>query len=364
MIEFMKGNILRADAEALINTVNCVGFMGRGIAAQFKRTFPENFRAYEVACKRKEVVPGQMFVFSTEQLTNPRYVINFPTKRHWRGKSRLEDIEAGLRALAREVEVRRIRSIAIPPLGCGLGGLDWRDVRPLIEAAFAHLPEVRAIVYEPNEGTADRMSTAGQIPKATPGRAVLVGLMDRYLAGLLDPFISLLEVHKLMYFAQEAGEPLRLRYVKGPYGPYAENLRHVLAKVEGYMVSGYGDGGDSPDKPLELVPGAVQDAQGFLQNHPATLARFERVAGLLEGFESPFGIELLSTVHWVATKERAESDDAVVAAVHGWGLRKHMFTARQIRLTARRLADQGWIPGPPGQVPAGLMTPPAHNETS
>jgi O-acetyl-ADP-ribose deacetylase (regulator of RNase III) len=104
MMEFTKGNILRTDVEALVNTVNCVGFMGRGIAAQFKRTFPANFRAYETACKHKEIVPGKMFVFATGQLTNPRFIINFPTKRHWRGKSRIEDIDAGLNALVKEVQ--------------------------------------------------------------------------------------------------------------------------------------------------------------------------------------------------------------------------------------------------------------------
>jgi O-acetyl-ADP-ribose deacetylase (regulator of RNase III) len=344
MAEFTKGNILQADAEALVNTVNCVGYMGRGIAAQFKRAFPENFRAYERACRRKEVVPGKMFVFSTGQLTNPRYVINFPTKRHWRGRSRLEDIESGLKALMREVKARGIKSLAIPPLGCGLGGLDWRDVRARIESAFADVENLRVIVFEPNEATSARaMSTAGEVPKATPGRAVLVGLVERYLAGLLDPFVSLLEVHKLMYFAQEAGEPLRLRYVKGVYGPYAENLRHVLAAVEGYLLSGYGDGGDAPDKPLELVPGATQDARDFLEHHPETLARFEHVAKVLEGFESPFGVELLSTVHWVMTREHAATDQAIVAAVHGWGERKRMFNPRQIQMTARRLADTGWI---------------------
>lgn len=345
-MEFTKGNILQADTEAIVNTVNCVGFMGRGIAAQFKRSFPENFRAYEKACKRKEVVPGKMFVFATGQLTNPRLIINFPTKRHWRGKSRMEDIEAGLEALVKEVQERKIQSIAIPPLGCGLGGLDWRDVRPRIERAFAGFPEVRTVVYEPNETSAtSKMSTRGKIPKTTPGRAVLVGLIERYLAGLMDPSVSLLEVHKLMYFAQEAGEPLRLRYVKGHYGPYAENLRHVMAAVEGYMVSGYGDGGDAPDKPLALVPGAVEEARAFLAKHPKTLARFERVAKLVEGFETPFGTELLATVHWVLAHDQVRGDDAVVRAVHAWAPRKQAFTARQISLTAQHLADDGWIPG-------------------
>jgi len=146
------------------------------------------------------------------------------------------------------------------------------------------------------------------VPETTAPSAVLACLLEKYLAGLMDPFISLLEVHKLMYFAQEAGEPLRLRYVKGPYGPYAENLRHVLAAVEGYLLSGYGGGGDGPDKPLELVPGAVDDARSCLEKHPATLAQFERVS------------------------------------------RKQALTAHQIRRTARRLADGGWL-SRPGEMP-------------
>lgn len=345
-MEFTKGNLLRADTEAIVNTVNCVGFMGRGIAAQFKRAYPENFKAYATACKRKEVVPGSMFIFETGQLTNPRFIVNFPTKRHWRGKSRIEDIESGLAALVSEVKRRGIKSIAIPPLGCGLGGLHWRDVRPLIERAFAELTDVRTLVFEPNEdGPSDKMAKTREVPKMTPGRAVLVGLFEKYLAGLMDPAISLLEVHKLMYFAQEAGEPLRLRYVKAPYGPYAENLRHVFSTIEGYMISGYGDGGDAPDKPLQLVPGAADDARAFLKDHPATLARFERVSKLVEGFETSFGMELLATVHWVMTHEGARAEGAVVDAIRAWNLRKQMFTDQQIHLTAHRLADEGWLAG-------------------
>lgn len=257
MIDFKTGDILAEDAEALVNTVNCVGIMGRGIALQFKEAFPENFKAYEAACGRNEVQPGQMFVFETGFLANPKYIINFPTKRHWRGKSRIEDIEAGLQALVGEIRRRGIRSIAVPPLGSGLGRLDWRQVRPRIEAAFGTMDQVRVIVFEPHaslESQPHRRS--GKVPAMTAGRAALVGLMSRYLGGLMDPFVSLLEIHKLMYFMQEAGEPLKLRYVKAPYGPYAENLRHVLREIDGYFVSGYADGGDAPDKELALVPGA------------------------------------------------------------------------------------------------------------
>lgn len=176
----------------------------------------------------------------------------------------------------------------------------------------------------------------------TAGRAALVELMHRYLAGLLDPFVTLLEVHKLMYFMQEAGEPLRLKFSKALYGPYAENLRHVLHAIEGHLTAGYADGGDAPDKPLRLVPGAVEDAMAFLDGHGDTRARFERVAALVEGFESPFGLELLSTVHWVVTREQPVTLDEVVERVYAWNARKQQFTRRQIEIAVRVLVAQGW----------------------
>jgi O-acetyl-ADP-ribose deacetylase (regulator of RNase III) len=345
MIELLTGDILKANAEALVNTVNCVGFMGRGIAAQFKRTFPENFKEYASVCKRGGLKPGVMLVHRTGQLTNPRYIVNFPTKRHWRGASRLEDIDAGLEALVREIQARQIASIAVPPLGCGLGGLPWGDVKPRIERAFAALPSVRVLVFEPTAAPEpSQMSKSTAVPKMTPGRAVLVGLVDHYLAGLMEPFVTLLEVQKLLYFVQEAGEPLRLKYVKALYGPYAENLRHVLAAVEGHLVVGYADGGDAPDKQLELVPGAVEDASAYLAEHPHSLVRFARVTKLVEGFETPFGMELLASVHWVATREHAERD-SVVSAVHAWNARKRQFSERQLLLAFDVLSEKGWLLG-------------------
>ena len=149
MIEVTRGDLLKADAEALVNTVNCVGVMGRGIAAQFKRAYPENFIAYQTACKRREMRPGRMLIVETGLKVNPRWVINFPTKRHWRSNSQIDDIESGLAALLVDVRRLGIKSIAVPPLGCGLGGLDWSDVRPRIERAFAGLPNVRVLLFEP-----------------------------------------------------------------------------------------------------------------------------------------------------------------------------------------------------------------------
>ncbi|SIO66990.1 O-acetyl-ADP-ribose deacetylase (regulator of RNase III), contains Macro domain [Bradyrhizobium erythrophlei] len=171
MIEFRTGDILKVDAEALVNTVNCVGIMGLGIALQFKNDFPENFKAYEAACKREEVQPGKMFVFETGTLTNPKFIINFPTKRHWRGKSRMEDIDSGLKALVEEIRHRGIRSIAIPPLGSGLGGLNWADVRPRIETALRSIENLDVIVFEPNSAPAATKSR--EVPTMTAGRAAL-----------------------------------------------------------------------------------------------------------------------------------------------------------------------------------------------
>ena len=343
MIDYTTGDILQADAEALVNTVNCVGVMGRGIALQFKNTFPGNFEAYAEACNREEVQPGRMFVYETGFMHNPKYIINFPTKRHWRGKSRYEDIEAGLRALVEEIRARGIRSIAIPPLGSGLGGLDWAQVRSRIDAAMRELGDVRVSVYEPNgQHDGGKAFRPKAVPRMTPGRAALIGLMRRYLAGLLDPFVSLLEVHKLMYFMQEAGQPLQLRYVKGSYGPYAENLRHVLNAMEGHMVSGY-RGEDAPDTHLELVPGAMGEAEVFLSQDVSAREHFDRVASLVNGFESPFGLELLATVHWVATREHAGDVANVVAHTYAWNDRKQRFTPRQIELAYDTLRQHEWL---------------------
>ncbi len=344
MLKFVRGDILSADAEALVNTVNCVGIMGRGIALQFRTAFPENYRVYQAACRRGDVEPGRMFVFPTHNLTNPHYIINFPTKRHWRGKSRLEDIRSGLRALATEVERLNIHSIAIPPLGSGMGGLDWHQVKPLIVQALENFSDVEVTIYEPSGApSVEKMVKSPNVPKMTPGRAALIGLLDRYLAGLLEPFVTLLEVHKLMYFMQEAGEGLRLNYVKAPYGPYSENLRQVLTRIEGYFISGYADGGDAPDKQIRIVPGAVADARQSLVRHSDTSRRFDRVVDLVDGFETPFGLELLSTVHWIAAREGAVTLEYVIAKAYAWNERKRRFSREQIELAWDVLHSKGWL---------------------
>lgn len=341
---FTTGDLLAADVEALVNTVNCVGVMGRGVALQFKNAFPQNFAAYARACDLDEVVPGRMFVFETRQTVNPKFIINFPTKRHWRGKSRIEDVESGLVDLRRVIESRHITSIALPPLGSGLGGLKWADVRMRIERALDDLPNVRIVIFEPRDDHADRRGNASSnVPNMTPGRAALVVLISQYLRSLLDPFVTLLEIHKLMYFMQVSGQELRLKYRKATYGPYAENLRHVMRTLEGHLTTGYADGGDAPDKQIELVPGALEDANAFLQENPDTLARFARVADVVRGFETPFGLELLATVHWVAAELKDTDLDRVIAGTYAWGDRKREFSREQIKLALDVLVDKGWL---------------------
>jgi O-acetyl-ADP-ribose deacetylase (regulator of RNase III) len=177
----------------------------------------------------------------------------------------------------------------------------------------------------------------------TVGRAVLIELMRRYLGAVLDPFVSLLEIHKLMYFMQETGEILNLSYEKGKYGPYAKNLRHVLSLIEGHFVTGYSDAADTPEKPIELLPEASELAAQFLASHPDTQERFERVSRLIHGFETPHGMELLATVHWVASREGARSADEAISKTYAWSRRKRIFQTKQIGLAWQILTNQNWF---------------------
>jgi O-acetyl-ADP-ribose deacetylase (regulator of RNase III) len=344
------GDLLKTPADALVNTVNTVGVMGKGIALQFKLAFPDNYVAYEAACKHGDVQIGKMFVFRREK--NPRFIINFPTKRHWKGKSKIEDIESGLKALIQVVKQERIKSIAVPPLGCGNGGLDWEQVRPLIEEAFLELPDVQVQLFYPDGAPkAEEMKIATKPPRMTPGRAVILELLSRYV--LPGYRLTLLEIQKLAYFLQEAGQPLTLKFEKQKYGPYAENLHHVLQRIEGHYVRGYGD--RSRDVSLELFPEAVKEAEVFLASEKQTQDRLARVTELIEGYETPYGLELLSTVHWVVVHDRVAggqtNPSAVVAAVHAWNDHKRRtFTPPRVTRAWERLKSEGWFE--PSNMPA------------
>jgi O-acetyl-ADP-ribose deacetylase (regulator of RNase III) len=342
MVEFVReGNLLESDVDALVNTVNTKGVMGKGIALQFKRAFPDNYTAYRAACEAGEVQLGRMFVTATGRLDNPRLIINFPTKGHWKSRSRLQDIETGLQDLRRVLESNDVKSLALPPLGCGLGGLSWSEVRPRIEAALSDLP-IDVIVFEPAGAPApERMVDRRERPAMTPGRAAFIGLLGRYL--MPGESASPLVVQKLLYFLQEAGEPLKLDFSKQRYGPYADQVRHAVLNMEGHFVTGFGDGTGSGD--IQLLPEAEIDAAPFLDDHPETSARFDRVADLIKGFETPYGLELLSTTHWVAKHEGADDPERAVELVRAWSGRKsRLFTADHITAAWEQLETEGWLP--------------------
>ena len=348
MIQRTHGNLLDAPAQALVNTVNTVGIMGKGIALQFKKVYPQNFDAYRRACEAGEVEIGRMFTVDLATLDGPRFIINFPTKRHWRGKSKIEDIEAGLQGLVAELRRLGVHSVALPPLGCGNGGLDWAEVSPLIEKALGGLADVNIYLYEPSSTpAAEKVKASAKRPRMTVARAVILALINRYLAACLDPFATLLEIHKLAYFAQSAGESLKLGFEEGPYGPYADNLRHVLNHMEGHFIRGVGDGRTQPDTRVDLLRGVASDAEAFLEDHSLTQERFARVAELIDGFETPFGMELLASVHWVVAQQdqRAKDDLSIaVALVRGWNDRKaRMFGEREIEAAWTRLKTLGWF---------------------
>lgn len=348
MLELTKGNILEADTEALVNTVNTEGVMGKGIALQFKKKFPKMYDDYRAACEAGEIVPGRMHVFEQTEMLNPRYIINFPTKRHWRSRARMEDIKTGLIALKQEIENRGIRSVAVPPLGCGNGGLDWRNVRPTIERGLSELRDVRVLLYPPaGAPEAAEMAHWPERPRMNPSRAITLKIWKEYFA--LGYRLTLLEVHKLLYFLQEAGEALRLRFQKDRYGPYADNLRHLLHRFEGHFSLGFGDGRNAPTTEIQLLAPAVKEAEEFLSRHAQesadSLRRLHRVAELIKGFESPYGLELLATVHWAhAHEDRAKSFEQVEEVVRAWGRRKRELLKREhLQLAYRRLEQFNWL---------------------
>ncbi|MDZ7725943.1 MAG: macro domain-containing protein [candidate division KSB1 bacterium] len=347
MITFAQGDILKADAEALVNTVNTVGVMGKGIALQFKKAYPENYNVYKKACDHGDLKPGKLLVYDRHSFTHPRYIINFPTKTHWKSKSRYEYIESGLETLKHEIKRYQIHSIAVPPLGSGLGGLDWNRVRTLITQYLEPLKDVQIFVYEPHGAPPPQsMIKQSKPPKMTHGRASLLELMRIYAVPGYDYRLSLLEIQKLMYFLQEAGVPLKLQYEKGHYGPYADNLRHVLHHIEGHFIVGFGDGQNAPDVPVQIRDESVlQTADAFLQPYNETREKIDRVKDLIEGFETPYGMELLASVHWVCTREVQSDDvDQVIDKVHQWNPRKRdLLKAKHIHAAWQRLRGESWI---------------------
>lgn len=353
MLYYARGNLLEADVEALVNTVNTVGVMGKGVALMFKEAFPENFRAYAEACKRGEIEVGRVFVTERDALIGPRWVINFPTKQHWRSRTRMEWVEAGLADLVRVIREKGIRSVALPPLGCGNGGLRWDDVRPRIEAALGELDGVDVWVYEPTKEYQNVQKRRG-VEKLTPARALVAEAVRRYSAQGLD--CSILEVQKLSWFLENSlhdlglTDPLDLRFDANRYGPYAHRLTHLLDGLDGSYLRCEKRLPDA--EPLDLIEfdwdkrphvAAYLASEEGKQYMPA----LEHTEAIIDGFQSPYGLELLATVDWLLRRENcAATVEGIRAGLERWpggrdaGQRKlKLFDDRVVGLALERLTS-------------------------
>jgi O-acetyl-ADP-ribose deacetylase (regulator of RNase III) len=325
MMRFTQGNLFDAQVDAVVNTVNTVGVMGKGIALMFKEKFPENYQAYAAACKRKEVQIGTMFVTRSRELSGPRWIINFPTKKHWRQPSKLEWIEEGLTDLRRVIAEKGIRSVAIPPLGSGNGGLEWSDVRARIETALTDLADTEVIVYEPTAKYQNVAKGRG-VEKLTPARAMIAEMIRRY--GLLGLECSILEVQKLAWLLTRVlhhcgiKDPLKLSFDANRYGPFAPQLTHLLNALDGsylHCEKRVADASpfdviyfDQEWKPRLLAYLATADAAAYVE-------AIDKTDALIDGFQSPLGMEALATVDWLLTREQAEASVAGIRkALQAW----------------------------------------------
>ena len=350
MIRYTQGNLLEADAEALVNTVNTVGVMGKGIALMFKERFPKNMAEYAQACKAEHVRTGKMFVTETGELMGPKWVVNFPTKRHWRHPSKMEWIAEGLEDLKDFIKRTGVRSIALPPLGSGNGGLDWALVKHEIEVRLSELSDVDILVYEPTRKYQNVAKSKG-VQKLTPARALIAELIRRYW--VLGMECSLLEIQKLAWFlerpieAQGGDNPLELRFEANNYGPYADRLRHVLDSLDGSYLKSEKRIADS--SPLDVIwfDEAKRDRVGTYLDSEAKpyLPALERATAVIDGFESPFGMELLATVGWLLSREGCQPDlDAIMEGIGHWpagdkwaARKQKLFDRRSVGIALQRL---------------------------
>lgn len=313
MIDYTQGNLLEADVEAVVNTVNTVGVMGKGIALMFKERFPANFKAYQAACKSGGVEVGRLFVTSSDELSGPRWIINFPTKQHWRNPTRIEWVERGLAALRAFILEHRVKSIAVPPLGCGNGGLDWPDVRDLIEASLGDLPDTRVIVYEPTAAYQNVAKKRG-VMKLTPARAMISELVRRY--SVLGIECTILEIQKMAWFLERfigqyrLPNELDLRFEANRFGPYADRLKHLLDSLDGsYLACDKRLADASPFDSIRFKESEGPRVELFLRTEAKEYQEaFEHLLDFIDGFQSPLGMEVLATVDWLIAREHCEPE--------------------------------------------------------
>jgi O-acetyl-ADP-ribose deacetylase (regulator of RNase III) len=341
MISYKEGNILDAKTDALVNTVNTVGIMGKGIALQFKYAFPENYRIYKGAVERNEITVGKVQIVPINDLNSVKYIINFPTKMHWRNPSKLQWIKDGLNDLREKIIAFNIKSISLPPLGCGNGGLEWNIVKPIIEQYLSGL-DADIWVYEPTEFIKEALKKEDRVSaaKLTPARAMLLTLLYQYRS--LGEFASEFAAVKLSYFLQRFGESqLKLNFKKGAYGPYSNEVRFVLYTLNGYYIKGYEQMDTKPFEVLELVSSKKEEVKKYIDHSTSVdeKGRLKQVKELIQGFESPYGLELLATVDYSINSTQTFELDIIREEVKNWSFRKeNLFSVKHIQLAIEHLS--------------------------
>ena len=341
MIKFIKGNIFENNAEAIVNTVNTVGVMGKGVALQFKEKYPENYKLYHKACEKGEVVVGKMFVTPTNSLMNPIWIINFPTKKNWIHSSSYDYIENGLDDLIKVIKQLNIQSIAIPPLGAGQGGLDWEKVKQIIQNKLSDL-DIEIEIYEPVTNSFAVNSNSGSVNLTKP-RALVLALVEKYKVLGFD--ISLLEIQKLAYFLQRVGQTeLKLNFKKSHYGPYAHNLQHLLHKLENdYILTSKSILDSKPYDTIYFNTQKTEELKKYIETNCSDIdkTRFGTVEKIMEGFESPFGLELLATVDWIINENKNSNKitaEFIKEKIKDWSKRKDIsFSIEHIQLAFQHL---------------------------
>jgi O-acetyl-ADP-ribose deacetylase (regulator of RNase III) len=322
MIQFKQANLLESDADAIVNTVNTVGVMGKGIALQFKNQYPNNYKLYATACKAKEVVVGKMFVTEeTSLLGGKKIIINFPTKTDWRKPSEYSYIETGLQDLAKVIQERNIKSIAIPPLGAGNGGLDWNRVKAIIEHYLTNV-HCDVQIYQPNAIIQEALKK--ERVKLTPARAMLLAMLFDLVKN--GEFVSEFTAEKIAYFLQRFGanDAFKLEFQPNFYGPYSGKVKHVLYYLNGSYISGYSSKDKKPFDELGLMLDAEKEVNEYLdaKENSAYKEIVEKTKAFLSGFYADFGLELLSTVDFIITDKKTKSIEEISQHLVDWSNRK------------------------------------------
>ncbi|MEQ8239272.1 MAG: macro domain-containing protein [Cyclobacteriaceae bacterium] len=320
MIKYLTGNILESEAEALVNTVNTVGVMGKGIALQFKKAYPNNFKAYNQACKDEQIDIGKLFVTRDGSVsTGEKLIINFPTKKNWRKPSEYEYIEKGLEDLLNVIDSYKIKSIAIPPLGAGNGGLEWQKVKNIITK---HLSQVDAevLVYEPSAIIREKLKK--ERVKLTDARALLLYVLYDLVRN--GEYVSEFSSEKVAYFLQRFGarKYFKLTYQPNFYGPYSGKVRFLLNTLNGSYVMGYSDMNKKPFEPLTLIADGYEEVKKYVENKPELYAIAAKTIKFLNGFYSDFALELLSSIDFISQQEKSLNRDLITSKLDSWNDRK------------------------------------------